>query len=429
MFRRSFFYFSIAAICIAAVVLVLAARGAFIKKPAKPTIAAVQMPPEAKEAPLPLVAAPVPAPTAVEEKASTSAVELPPKVEETAPIVPVPVATEAQVPPAEKERAVKYEFQKGMTYAAWTGNGYSTINSPKAMEQMASLGINYVAILANWYQDKYNSTKIYPEADKSPSDESIIFAIRKFHELKFKVMLKPHLDFIASDGKWRGDIGCTLVEDWQAWFDSYANYILHYAKLAEQENVELFCIGTELVNSTYCKPELWRDLIKKIREVYKGQLTYAANWNKEFQQISFWDALDYAGIDPYFPLVTSARPKVEELKSAWGDWIKEIEEWQQKINKPVIFTEISYKSSRDAADEPWQHTPIGELDLGLQVNLYKALLESFWDKPWFYGVYWWYWGTNTRMGGESNRGFTPQNKPAQEVIKEWYSKPISQKEY
>ncbi len=424
MFRRMGLYFFIAAICIAAVVLVLMASGAFVKKPAKPEITsapALQMPSPAEEkAPLPPVAAPVPPAPAIEKKASVTPVELPPKVEETVPVAPAP---------PEKERALKYEFQKGMTYAAWTGSGYGNPGSPNAMEQMASLGINYVAILANWYQDKYNSTKIYSQMDKSPSDESVIFAIRKLHELKFKIMLKPHLDIVEGEGKWRGEIGCAIISDWQAWFDSYANFILHYAKIAEQENVELLCIGTELVNSTYCKPDLWRELIKKIREVYKGQLTYAANWDKEFKQVAFWDALDYVGIDPYFPLITSARPTAEQLKEVWKDWIKEIEEWQKTINKPVIFTEIGYKSSQGAADEPWRHEAIGELDLNLQVNLYKALLESFWDKPWFYGTYWWYYGVNPRMGGEYNRGFTPQNKPAQEVIKEWYSKPVPQKEY
>lgn len=329
----------------------------------------------------------------------------------------------------EASRVLTYEFQKGMAYVAWTANGYSNINSPKAMEQMASLGINWVGLLTTWYQYTYNSTKINPLVDKTPTDESLIFAIRKLHELKFKIMLKPHLDLVVSEGKWRGETGSGDSTDWQAWFDSYTAFILHYADIAAKENVEIFCIGTELTNAAISQPERWRDLIKKVRRVYKGPLTYAANWDKEFKEISFWDALDYAGIDPYFPLVTSSRPQVEELKSAWQDWLKLIEEWQKKTNKPVIITEIGYKSSRDAADEPWQHSPIGELDLELQANLYKALLESFWDKPWFYGVYWWYWGANPRMGGESNRNFTPQNKPAQEVIKEWYNKPISEKSY
>lgn len=360
---------------------------------------------------------------------SQSKLRMPAVVKEKAVVeeeVPAPV----ELPAVEKERIFKPEFQKGMIYVAWSENGYSNVNSVKAMEQMFSLGVEWVGILATWYQDQYNSTQIYPLKDKTPSDDSLIFALRKLHELKAKIMLKPHLDLVEGDGKWRGDIGFDNQNDWQAWFESYTAFILHYVDIAAKENVELFCIGTELTNATINQPERWRDLIKKIREVYRGELTYAANWNNEFDQLVFWDALDYAGLDPYFPLVCSLRPNTEELKSAWEDWIKQIESWQQKINKPVIFAEISYKSSTDATDEPWQHIPLGELDLELQVNCYQALLESFWDRPWFYGLYWWYWGTNPRMGGSLNRGFSPQNKPAQEVVKEWYTyKPILEKTY
>jgi len=430
MSKKIALYLSIVGIFIIAFVLGLVAGGGFLKKTTGPTLA----PPSVVEIPSKVEGKitsqqPVEAPGPVsiaEEKTLPAPVEMLPKIEERATAT---VVTEVQVPSEQKEKISKFEFQKGMVYVAWTGNGYSNPNSVGAMEQMASLGIKWVGIVTTWYQDKYNSTKIYPQWDKTPTDESLIFAIRKLRELKFKVMLKPHLDLVECEGKWRGEIGCDIVTDWQAWFDNYAAFLLHYADIAAKENVELLCIGTELANTTIGQPQRWRDLIKKIREVYKGQLTYAANWDTEFSEISFWDMLDYAAIDPYFPLICSSKPKVEELKSAWGDWIKTIEEWQQKINKPVIFTEIGYKSARDAADEPWQHTAVGELDLEVQVNLYKALLESFWDRPWFYGVYWWHWGTNPRMGGDLNRGFTPQNKPAQEVIKEWYSKPITGKKY
>jgi hypothetical protein len=370
---------------------------------------------------------------------------LPPRVVEKMPLVPEPVpqpekkpvealvtpeVTPERVIPVKEKAIFKPEFQKGMAFIAWSEEGYNNPNSVKAMEQLASLGIEWASLTATWYQDQYNSTKIYSLRDKTPSDESLIFAIRKLHGLKFKLMLKPHLDLVQSDGKWRGEIGFTNPGDWQAWFDSYTAFILHYAGLAAQENVELFCIGTELTNPSLSQPGFFRELIKKVREIYKGPLTYAANWNEEFDSIEFWNELDYAGIDPYFPLVTSLRHTVEQLKEAWEDWIKIIEPWQKKIDKPVILTEIGYKSSVGANDEPWQHSPIGEVDLQLQVNCYEALLETFWDKPWFYGVYWWYWGVHPNMGGNTNRDFTPQNKPAGEVIKQWYKeKPVSEKTY
>jgi len=340
-------------------------------------------------------------------------------------------AVKPEIPPmpAVPRITFKPEFQKGMTLVAWTEGGYSNTNSVKAMEQLVSLGVDWVCLVPTWYQQGFNSTQIFSLKEKTTSDESLTFAIKKLHELKIKVMLKPHLDLVKSEGKWRGDIGFSDPNDWQAWFDSYTNFILHFAKLAAQENVEILCIGTELTNATTTQPEFWTSLSKKVREVYSGQLTYAANWNDEFNQIKFWEALDYAGVDSYFPLVTGARPSVEQLKEVWLDWLKLIGAWQKSINKPILLTEIGYKSTLDAIDEPWQYTGMGELDLQMQVKCYQALLEIFWDKPWFYGAYWWYWGVHPNMGGEDDRGFTPQNKPAQEVIKEWYSKPVTEKVY
>ena len=334
---------------------------------------------------------------------------------------------QANKPPA---YVPSYEFQKAITYVAWTEEGYYNPNSVKSIERLASIGVNWAAVITTWYQDRCESTEIYALDEKTPSEQGLRFAIRKMHELGIKVMLKPHLELIKCDGKWRGDIGGEDDSGWQAWFASYTDFILRHAKIAQEENVELFCVGTELSKASISRPEMWRELIGKVRSVYQGPLTYAANWFEEFNQITFWDALDYAGLEPYFPLVGSLRPTVEELKQAWSDWVEIIEFWQRDIDKPVIFTEVGYKSLLGAMDEPWQHSPLGEVDLELQANCYQALLETFWDKPWFYGVYWWYWGAHPKMGGGFHRGFTPQNKPAEEVLKEWYTqKAIPAKQY
>jgi hypothetical protein len=38
-------------------------------------------------------------------------------------------------------------------------------------------------------------------------------------------------------------------------------------------------------------------------------------------------------------------------------------------------------------------------------------------------MYWWNWNTYPRSGGDNNRSFTPQNKPALEYMKFWFSQP------
>jgi hypothetical protein len=237
-------------------------------------------------------------------------------------------------------------------------------------------------------------------------------------------MLKPHLDIIdKSEGKWRGDIEFDTPEDWQLWFDNYQRFIEYYIDIANAENVEMFCLGTELVSSTMNHPENWRQLVQHIRDIYKGYLTYAANWYEEYYSIKFWDVLDYAGVNPYFPLTAAKSPSSEELKKAWQPWVTGLERWQAQINKPVIFTEIGYKSCEAAADNPWEHAPSGPLDLELQVNCYQALFETLFSKKWFWGVYWWHWQMAINPQISLTRGFSPRGKPAEQVILRWYKKP------
>ena len=93
----------------------------------------------------------------------------------------------------------------------------------------------------------------------------------------------------------------TNEDDWQVLENSYTQFILLYAMLAQEIDAELFCIGTELEKFIEKRPQYWSNLIKEIKKVYKGKLTYAANWD-EFKRTPFWSDLDYIGIDAYFPV-------------------------------------------------------------------------------------------------------------------------------
>jgi hypothetical protein len=321
----------------------------------------------------------------------------------------------------------KIEFQKGICYTTWSKNRYSTPESDASIKQLASTGASWASILTTWYQDKCYTTKIYP-TEKTPSDESIVHAIKTMHSLGLKVMLKPHLDVVdASGGSWRGEISCISDPDWEEWFASYRDFVVHYARLAQANNVEMFCIGTELTTIATMKEATWKEkVIAPVREVYKGPLTYAANWNEEFEHVKFWDALDYVGIDAYFPLSDKDAPALDEIKKGWEEWVKQMEAFQARVNKPIIFPEVGYCSANGTTETPWEELS-GTLNLDLQKDCYEALFQTFWDKDWFYGVYWWRWGTDTRFGGPNNRGYTFQNKPAQATVTSWYAKAIPPK--
>ena len=233
------------------------------------------------------------------------------------------------------------------------------------------------------------------------------------------VMIKPQI--WVSRGQFTGTIEMDSEENWEVLEASYDRFMLNYAELAEEANVSILCIGTELEKFVENRPEYWQGLIKKIRAIYKGKLTYAANWD-EYKRTSFWKELDYIGIDAYFPLSEAQTPTLEELEAGWQPWKKAIFEVAQTNAKPVLFTEFGYRSMDYTAKKPWLvDNNEDKVNMEGQVNAKKAIFNEFWNEDWFAGGYVWKWFIqHDKSGGEADNRFTPQNKPAQGVISDYY---------
>lgn len=310
-------------------------------------------------------------------------------------------------------------FQKGMCFATWEKDRFASTYSDQALEMLRDMGVEYVQINVTQYQKTFDSTEISP-SELTASDSSLKHAISSAHKLGLKTMLKPHIDLLDNgDGTyWRADIGFNNDEDWNKWFKEYEKFIIHYAEMAEKLDVEIFSVGTELSFASQ-KTDYWRKLIKTVRGTYAGKLIYAANWD-DYKNVAFWDDLDMAGIDAYFPLSYSPNPTLDDLKKGWEKWKQEIEEWHEMVNKPVVFTEIGYSSSSTAASEPYKFETRGNADVGLQAKCYSAFFETIWGSYWLYGVYWWKWAPSVNGGGDNNRSFTPLNKPAAKILAKFY---------
>lgn len=268
------------------------------------------------------------------------------------------------------------------------------------------------------------------------TDEGLSTTTQLAQKRGIQTLLKPHIWLTRpQDGKWRTDIKMKSEADWQTWFTNYRRFILHYAQLAKQQNIPILCIGTELQTTAVEREQDWRQLIAEIRQVYPGQLTYAANWYEAFEQIQFWDALDLIGIQAYFPLVSKTEPSVAELKQAWQQYGDAIATLHNKYQKPVIFTELGYRSTSDAAIEPWKWPDTSEINptqlatsegLRTQANCYEAFFQTIWQQDWFAGVYWWKWIPSIEANPkQQGAGFSPQNKPAEQVIRKYYSQSLS----
>lgn len=214
---------------------------------------------------------------------------------------------------------------------------------------------------------------------------------------------------------WRGEIKPS-----DEWFESYSGFLNFFAELAEQNGVEMFCVGCEYKETTG-ETEQWESVIQGVRERYSGPITYAADWTN-YQNIEWWGSVDYVGIDAYFPLsLFDSDPTLEELKNVWNNHADDIEEWLETVNKPVIFTEIGYRSGDGTSTAPANYWTEMAIDLQEQVDCYEAAFQTMWGRSWFYGFYWWTWIHNPTKGGPNDSYHVPQNKPVQDTITEWYS--------
>lgn len=254
------------------------------------------------------------------------------------------------------------------------------------------------------------------------------------HDAGFKLCFKPHVWLNEpSDGAWRNKIFPASDSAWKQWSSSYREFILQEAALAERNGVELFCIGTELTRLSTEKPAFWRALIAEVREVYAGELTYAANWYAEYQNIPFWDALDYIGIQAYFPLVDHDNPSEEEVRQGWEQYMKDMEAISTQFNRPILFTEMGYKSTPDAAARPWEWVEHGydensPISNETQAICYSAFFETVWSNDWFAGVHiWQVRPDNLEPSGMCKQDFTPFGKTAEDVIRRGFNENIYHK--
>ena len=307
-------------------------------------------------------------------------------------------------------------------------NGVSFVASSQEVQQkniqpVLQLNANHASVMPFGFIRNTSHPELIYNSDRQWFGETLTGAkqyIDLLHKNKIQVMLKPQIWIYH--GEFTGLLKMESEENWKLLEDSYKSFILDFAQLAQDTNVLLFCIGTELEQFIQHRPQFWKDLIIEIRRIYKGKITYAANWD-EYKRVPFWKELDFIGVDAYFPISNSKTPSIEESKNAWLPWKEEMIALSQSTEKKILFTEYGYRSVDFSGKEPWvSDRSMNKVNLEAQNNTTQALFEEVWNEPWFAGGYIWKWFINhDEVGGNDNFMFTPQNKPVEAIIREYYN--------
>jgi len=132
--------------------------------------------------------------------------------------------------------------------------------------------------------------------------------------------------------------------------------------------------------------------------------------------------LDYAGLSVYYGLNTNDN-SVASLQAQWDYWNNnDLKSFQQRIGKPLLFSEIGYRSADNAHQAPWNSSG-GNYNPTEQVNDYEALLGYWNNYSYVAGILWWNWQSDPNGGGAGNTDYTVQNKPALQTMTKWFTTP------
>ncbi|MCB9669818.1 MAG: hypothetical protein H6734_10140 [Alphaproteobacteria bacterium] len=273
---------------------------------------------------------------------------------------------------------------QGVTVSTPTyGQEWGSDAMASTLDELVSDGVNWVSY--HPYARVYRDGRVEARLDVQAPPDWIVRPIREAHARGVKVMVKPHLAYWGSGFGWRGDITFDDPVARERFFREYTAWIEAVARVTR--DADAFVVGTEL-DATLADEAAWREVIRRVRAVHGGHLTYAANWDG-FDRVPFWDALDAVGVQAYFPLVgSSGSPTEADVHAGWDRVLPRLHRVSAQTGKPVVFTELGYDEGPQAAREPWAS---GRGAPELQRMLLRVALERVAADPVVRGVFLWKW--------------------------------------
>nr|WP_196810929.1 1,4-beta-xylanase [Arthrobacter sp. 35W] len=264
----------------------------------------------------------------------------------------------------------------------WVGTRgtWSTPEAAQSMQAMAALNVNWATIAFQAVQSTAHTTDINFTSDQTVSDNEVRWAIRKAKALGMKVCLKPVIN--CADGTWRAFIGFFDQDvpnepSWREWFENYTRFLAHYAKIAEEEGCELFCIGCEMVQTDHRETE-WREAIGNVRAVFSGPVTYNCDKYQE-DRLTWWDAVDVISSSGYYPM------------GSWAGHLDRIEAVVRQHNKPFLFLEAGCPARQGSPARPNDWSLEGAPSEQAQFDYYQDMLTHTLERPWVGGFMLWDW--------------------------------------
>lgn len=294
-------------------------------------------------------------------------------------------------------------------------HGYGTRTARRTLERLRGLGVNTIGVLMEGRMSGLGSTQVVrPEPESLAAVQA---ALLDANTLGFATVLIPHL--VLDDGQWRGDLHYDDPTELERFFTSYEDFIGAAADVAQHTGASVLSVGVELkgLSRTEAGAAAMRRLSHDLRGRYRGLLTYNANWD-EAEQVRFWDAVDLAGVNGYYPLEPDPVRGAEAVA-------RRLSNLALLAERDLLVLEVGYRSSPLSHLRPWEWPDHVEpiVDETAQANAYAAVLAEWLPAPHVRGLLFWVVPTDPDdPAAEPPHGFCPLGKAAEGVIQQAFSK-------
>lgn len=327
--------------------------------------------------------------------------------------------------------AVRNPWHPGMRqlgiHVYWAANGRDSdavirAKARRIINYAISLNANSVAVTFPFFTYGVTSDTVYAKPKVTPSPRHISIFLALAAKAHIRVTLRPVLNenaLIARNPQaWRGSIA---PQNRAAWFRSYNKLLLPYAAAAQAGHVATFVVGTELISLEGATQ--WPGLVRSVRSVYGGQLTYDQN-HDEFASYTANPPVPSHNVDAYpeFSLPDSA--SVASLTSAWKTWLGA---HPLSVRRELVLSELGIDAVAGSYKEPWawRSTRNAPIDTRVQAAWYKAACNAISAEQIGGGIYWWevnFDANPADPGPFKSDRLTFLQRPAQQVIRNCFAK-------
>lgn len=283
------------------------------------------------------------------------------------------------------------------------------------LDAAREVGATHVLFVVPYFMEDWQDSGIRPVEERTAPLSTARRVALQARERGLRAGFMPIVLLLEGRKEhWRGDIEPARPA---AWWRAYARLLGRWADLAAGTGATMLVVGSELT-SLEDRERRWRTLIHSLRLRFDGRLTYSANWD-HYRSVPFWDALDVVGMTGYHSLTDEKDPEPGDLLRSWKRIRRRLLEFQGKVGKPLLFTELGYASQDGINTDPWNYFMSDKPAPREQADCFQAFIDA-WDDPprVFAGAYFYDWWRN---GDDKDRtNYSILGKPAEQVIRRYF---------